>query len=206
MKQIASGLTGLAAGIPKPNEPDGAAHSEIGYRPRARRSSSEDFDSSESFNTPAVRPQPAMPTTKCFVDLPTLPALKPVITGYGPTGTTTGMALANSSDLPLVRSLIATIQEELTPASPREIGAQLVRLFSHYHAQAGVNMDLIAQDWVSDMRDVSAKAFFEAVQTWRRSTNRFRPTPGQLLAIIAELEEPIRKKLATCKQLEAMEG
>lgn len=204
MKPISSAITGILNQGPKAESSTGSARGEIGYAERRRTS----FESAEEFSAPMVREETGreVRTKPCFSDLPKLPELKPVITGFGPTGTTTAMALADSSQLPAVKSLIEMIREELTPASPREIGSQLVRLFAHYPAQAGADMESVAADWIADMRYVSAKAFSEAVQTWRRSTNRFRPTPGQLLAIIAELEEPIRKKLATCKQLEAMEG
>lgn len=208
MKPISSAISGLANPERGAESSTGSARGEIGYAERRRRSPSDEPEPSETFSAPAIRTEtaPATRTRPCFADLPKLPELKPVIVSFGPTGTTTGMALANSSDRETVRSLIAMIQEELTPASPREIGSQLVRLFSHYHAQAGANMDAVAEDWVSDMGDVSAKAFAMACQTWRRSTNRFRPTPGQLLSIIADLEDPIRKKLALCRQLIEREG
>ena len=209
MKPISSAISGLANRAQAGESSTGSAHGEIGYGERRRRSS----EPEDEYQPPAVRTEPSVPATdtkRCFADLPPLPELKPVITRVIETQrefrTSTGLALANPEDRVFLRSLMDQIHEELKPATRREIAAQLVQLFYHYPAQAGADMAAVAADWQSDMADVSAKAFFAACHAWRRSTNRFRPTPGQLLAIIAELEEPLRKKLATCKQLEAMEG
>ena len=62
-----------------------------------------------------------------------------------------------------------------------------------------------AEDWIDDMRGVSATAFQTAVETWRRSPNAFKPSPGQLLAMIERIEAPLRDRLATAQEIEARE-
>ena len=57
----------------------------------------------------------------------------------------------------------------------------------------------VVEDWYADMSEVSAIAFRAAVDAWRRSTERFKPTPGQILAMIEPLEEVIRARLATAQ-------
>lgn len=75
-------------------------------------------------------------------------------------------------------------------------------MFSHYPQQGGGNAVTAAQDWIEDMGSVSAKAFREAVRRWRRDPNAFKPSPGQLLALIDKLEEPIRKRLEDLEEIE----
>lgn len=53
----------------------------------------------------------------------------------------------------------------------------------------------VAQDWIEDMGQVSAAAFQSAVVEWRKGANAFRPSPGQLLALIERIEAPVRDRL-----------
>lgn len=53
----------------------------------------------------------------------------------------------------------------------------------------------VAQDWIEDMGQVSAAAFQAAVVEWRKGANAFRPSPGQLLALIERIEAPVRDRL-----------
>ena len=89
-----------------------------------------------------------------------------------------------------------------------EIGSLLARLFSHYPQQAGGNAMTAAEDWIEDMGAVSATAFRTAVENWRRSSSAFKPSPGQLLAMIEKIEAPVRERLETaigvCEREEAM--
>lgn len=75
-------------------------------------------------------------------------------------------------------------------------------MFSHYPAQGAGNNVTVAQDWVEDMSEVSAKAFSAACRQWRREAHSFRPSPGQLLEIIAKIEEPMRKRLEAAEEIE----
>lgn len=135
-----------------------------------------------------------------------LPPLRPVGLGVTRQGIRiTGMVLARSSDLPALKSSILEMTEALKPAEPAVIASLLARLFSHYPQQQGGNAMTAAEDWIEDMRGVSATAFQTAVETWRRSPNAFKPSPGQLLAMIERMEAPLRERLATAQEIEARE-
>lgn len=65
----------------------------------------------------------------------------------------------------------------------------------------------VAQDWLEDMGQVSATAFRQAVVEWRRGANAFRPSPGQLLALVHRIETPFRERLEYAEAiLEREEG
>ena len=49
---------------------------------------------------------------------------------------------------------------------------------------------------------MSGKAFVEAVRRWRREPNAFKPSPGQLLAIIEKIEAPYRERLEALEEIE----
>lgn len=114
----------------------------------------------------------------------------------------TATVLAKRSDLPSLKSSILAIREELAPADPKLIAAELARLFSHYPQQQSGNNMTAAQDWIEDMGSVSGKAFVEAVRRWRREPNAFKPSPGQLLAIIEKIEAPYRERLEALEEIE----
>jgi len=81
----------------------------------------------------------------------------------------------------------------------------MARLFSHYPSPQTGNTMTVAQDWLEDIGEVSAKAFRQAVTEWRRGPNAFRPSPGQLLALINRIEAPIRDRLETAEEILARE-
>lgn len=58
------------------------------------------------------------------------------------------------------------------------------RLANHYHAQPRdeVASRFYAEDWLSDVAHIPADIIEAACVAWRRSDNRFMPSPGQLLA------------------------
>lgn len=112
------------------------------------------------------------------------------------------MVLARRGDLPALKSSIEAMRAELTPAEPQEIAAELARLFSHYPQQGSGNNVSAAQDWVEDMGSVSAKGFREACRKWRRDPNAFKPSPGQLLALIEKIEAPARARLEQAEEIE----
>lgn len=113
------------------------------------------------------------------------------------------MVLARRGDLPALKSSIEAMRVEMTPAEPQEIAAELARLFSHYPQQGAGNNVTAAQDWVDDMGSVSAIAFREACRKWRRDPNAFKPSPGQLLALIEKIEAPVRERLENAEEIEA---
>ena len=128
--------------------------------------------------------------------LPSLPELRSVILGQTQDGSKiTAMVLARSADRQSLRSSISQMTEALAPASQEEIASSLARLFSHYPQQQSGSPMSVAQDWVEDMSGVSATAFRAAVLKWRRDPNAFKPSPGQLLAIIEKIEQPLRSHL-----------
>ena len=88
---------------------------------------------------------------------------------------------------------------------PLVMVSRLRVLFAHYGQQLPTEQTLlkaVIADWMSDLRDVSAKAFEAAVESWRQSRERFKPSPGQILAIAREHEAPLRRQLERCFELE----
>lgn len=61
---------------------------------------------------------------------------------------------------------------------------------------------MVAQDWLEDIGTVSAIGFREACRKWRRDPNAFKPSPGQLLALIEKIEAPLRERLANAEEIE----
>lgn len=132
-----------------------------------------------------------------------LPELRQVTLGVTQDGSRiTAMVLAKHSDLSLLKSSIAEIRADLAPAEPTQIAAELARLFSHYPQQQSGNNMTAGQDWIEDMGGVSGKGFVEAVRKWRRDPNAFKPSPGQLLALIEKIEAPYRERLEALEEIE----
>jgi len=137
-----------------------------------------------------------------MMPLPQLPELRPVILGQTQDGSKiTAMVLARAADLPSLKSSISEMTEALQPAAPEEIAILMARLFSHYPQQQSGSPVSVAQDWVEDMSGVSATAFRAAVLKWRRDPNAFKPSPGQLLDVIAKMEAPLRDRLDTALEI-----
>lgn len=125
-----------------------------------------------------------------------LPELRQVWLGVVQDGTRlSAMMLARRSDMPALKSSILQMRADLAPAEPEEIAATMARLFSHYPSPQAGNTMTVAQDWLEDMGQVSGIAFRQAVTEWRRGPNAFRPSPGQLLALISKIEGPLRDRL-----------
>lgn len=209
MKHISSSAGSLTAGTRETSEdfdPDSTAHGSLGYRVSRPRSSS-DEDEDQPPAPPAIsRPQSVLPSvTATFQQRLPLPPSKPV-TVVLPSGKTRNMlALANDSDLSIIRAEIEALTEELEPVHPKDVAVTIRKLLGHFGVQAPTDPVLLkewASDWIADMRGISSKAFHAAVTTWRQSTERFRPTPGQILAIAREIELPTRKRLDACFELE----
>lgn len=202
MKPLSSATIGALNPDSAGGKPTGQRPGETGYAAPRPTSS----DAAEA-SLPALRTEPSVPAPMtAFSRLSPLPASRLVVVGRTPRGTITAMALAKAEDLPALKCLISKIHEELTPVDPLTVSALLAELFIHYPAQQGVRMDIIARDFIEDLRGVSDKGFRAAVTAWRRSTQRWRPTPGQLLSIIAEIETPIRKKLTAALELEHVQN
>jgi hypothetical protein len=140
-----------------------------------------------------------------FLKLSPLPEQKPISVVLPSGKAQTMLALAEPSDLSRVQAEIAFLEEELAPADPLVIVARIRALLGHYGAQAPTDPNLLkmwAEDWINDLEGVSAKAFEASVVLWRQSKERFKPSPGLLLAVIRDLESPLRRRLERCFELE----
>jgi hypothetical protein len=204
VKDIAS-LTGRLIQQTGP-KPTGSQHGETGYAARPPRSYGLDHEpTAPPAPVPAVArtPRRNMPQTSVFSMPSQSLELRQVTLGMTQDGgRITAMVLARRSDLSLLKSLIATVREELAPPGPEQISAELARLFSHYPQQQSGNNMTVAADWMDDLGTVSAKAFAEACRQWRRGTNAFKPSPGQLLALIEKIEAPYRDRLEALEEME----
>lgn len=205
MKRLNSAITGALNQEPKGESSNGSAHGEIGYAV-PRRTRDEDTDEDRPALPAISRPPSAMPTvTTPFQTRSSLPPSKPVQVVM-PSGKLRAMqALENDCDLSIIRAEIEALTEELEEVHPKEVAVAIRKLLIHYGNQAPSDpklLEALAADWIEDMRGISSKAFHAAVTSWRQSTERFRPSPGQILAIAKEIEKPMRKRLDACFEIE----
>lgn len=89
-------------------------------------------------------------------------------------------------DLPALRSYVLEAQRLTKPATDRLIVRVLEGLFLHYPARnlSTEEAAVLWGDWVEDFADVPEDLLRSACDGWRRSSERFAPSPGQLLAQI----------------------
>jgi len=76
------------------------------------------------------------------------------------------------------------LAETSQPATARERLALLEALFQHYPARnLGAGEKQFWLDWNEDMGDLPVPVLAAACAKWRRSEQRFAPSPGQLLKL-----------------------
>lgn len=74
--------------------------------------------------------------------------------------------------------------EELDQRNPARIAVAIERLSGHYPRMQRdeVAAREWAKDWLEDLGDMPPGVIEEACAEWRRSDEKWMPTPGQLLA------------------------
>lgn len=93
------------------------------------------------------------------------------------------------ADLPAVKAYAKEAARLMLPAPDAEAVKMLDRLFKHYpqtHLHESEHADRW-DDWLDDLEDVPLDVLDMACTRWRRSTQRFAPTPGQLLDKVSEI-------------------
>jgi hypothetical protein len=88
-------------------------------------------------------------------------------------------------DLPALKSYISECERSLRPCPSQTLMAYLAKLLSHYpqpDLPDGVN-DARWDDWMEDFAEVPEDWVRAACASWRRSAQRFAPSPGQLLEL-----------------------
>lgn len=202
MKPISSVITGMANPEQKAESSTGSERGATGYAARPQRFYGLDHEPEASPPAVVRNPPAALPQKSASMMPLPLPELRQVWLVADRYGARTMMpVLARQSDIPALKSSISQMRAELEPAEPEEIAATMARLFSHYPSPQAGNTMTVAQDWLEDVGEVSAKAFRQAVKEWRRGPNAFRPSPGQLLALIAKIEAPYRERLAYAEEI-----
>lgn len=85
----------------------------------------------------------------------------------------------------LLIEIEAALATGLVPASAGEMRDAMVALLSHYPARrmSSAERVSVARDWLVDLSGIPADIIAAACQEWRRGTNLYAPTPGQLLGI-----------------------
>jgi len=210
MKDIGS-VTGRLVRDPTASSETGSQRGETGYHARPPRSYGLDHE-------PTAPPEAAVParvseppttnaliTSNPFPAFSPLPDSKPLLVVLPSGRTRLAVSLTNPSELSLVQARIGELEEELEPVNPLLLVSRLRVLFAHYGQQLPTEETLlkaVVADWVSDLQDVSAKAFEAAINAWRQSKERFKPSPGQILAIAREYEAPLRRQLERCFEIE----
>lgn len=90
------------------------------------------------------------------------------------------------ADAAAFRNMADEIDALRTPADPRAVMVELERLFAHYPAPVG-GWDGAAgrerwKDWLADVGHLPLDIIRAACRDYRRSPERFAPSPGQWLA------------------------
>jgi hypothetical protein len=101
-------------------------------------------------------------------------------------------------DLPALYSLKAELGQMDGPAKPAEIVVELEKLFSHYPQQELPENALKSRwrDWLTDLAGAPLDAVRAACRDWRRSAERFAPTPGQLIEKLEVYTRPRKTALS----------
>jgi hypothetical protein len=89
-----------------------------------------------------------------------------------------------ADDLPGLREYLTLAQAACVAAPQRRTAALLAKLFIHYpraEMAQGLN-DERMRDWIQDLREYPADVVEAAAASWRRSKERFAPSPGQFIA------------------------
>jgi hypothetical protein len=96
-----------------------------------------------------------------------------------------------------VRQAAVAVCASLTPAKPQEVAVLFERLSLHYPELKRTDREakLAIEDWLEDLAEYPVDLIREACRLWRNSTQRFFPTPGQLI-------DPVRPILTHRKALE----
>lgn len=103
------------------------------------------------------------------------------------------MAVAETmtaEDLPALREYHQVAVVDCAPATPKEVGLILARLFSHYPPRNDLSPALSDQrmgDWFRDLAEYPADVLEASAAAWRRSKERFAPSPGQFIAKANEI-------------------
>lgn len=107
-----------------------------------------------------------------------------------------GQGTITRAELPALRSYRDEAYRLLIPATSEEIGLHLGKLALHY-PQPDLSETASAtrwNDWIEDFSTTPLDILAAACRDWRRSENRFFPSPGQLLALCVEAR--LRRSLA----------
>jgi hypothetical protein len=90
----------------------------------------------------------------------------------------------SDSDAAALRAYVAEARRLTVPAEPTSIVAHVERLGLHYPQPRlePAHHALRWDDWLEDLADVPEDVLIAACRIWRRSNERFAPSPGQLLA------------------------
>ena len=89
------------------------------------------------------------------------------------------------------RAAAREICASLTPARADEIAVFYEQLSLHYpqFPRSSAESRMVVENWLEDLADYPADLIAEACRRWRRSAEKFFPSPGQLLKHI----EPMLK-------------
>lgn len=119
-----------------------------------------------------------------------------------------------AADLPALRSYLSEAQRWARPVHEDQAIRLLEGLFLHYPARAlsVAESAVIWADWVEDLGELPEDVLSSACRMWRRSSERFAPSPGQLLAKVGgskhwglERRGYVRRASETLAILEAAE-
>lgn len=88
----------------------------------------------------------------------------------------------SGADLPDIRRMLAAEEKACRPAASPDRAALIEALLQHYPAKdfSGGEKQFWS-DWLADTEGLPVEVLAEACAKWRRSKERFAPSPGQLI-------------------------
>lgn len=112
-------------------------------------------------------------------------ALWTILRSRGTVSDKVSSRLLTAADVPSLLAMRQAATSANQPASRSAALATLERLFQHYpQAATEAGHKAFWEDWAEDVEGIPLDVLTAACRDWRRSTEKWRPTAGQLLALV----------------------
>jgi hypothetical protein len=114
-------------------------------------------------------------------------------------------AMEDPNDRAAIKQAMADLQASLTPTNRKDLAAMIEGLSALYpQAATSETDDLIrARAWLADLAEFPSDAIEAACIAWRRSPERWMPTPGQLIEKIRPIVTHRERLLRRAKDVMA---
>lgn len=114
-------------------------------------------------------------------------------------------AMNDPNDRAAIHGAMEDLSASLAPTSRRDVAALIEQLSALYpQAASSESDDLIrVRAWLADLTEYPTDAIEAACIAWRRSPERWMPTPGQLIALVDPIVRHRRRLLKRARDIVA---